>query len=45
MVGRRPTTDEGYKPRFGIVGVDFATQQRTVKASGKWFSEFLVGKM
>ncbi|MBX7141606.1 MAG: beta-glucosidase [Chitinophagales bacterium] len=36
---------EGYKPRFGIVGVDFATQQRTVKASGKWFSEFLVGKM
>lgn len=32
---------EGYRPRFGIVGVDFKTQQRTVKASGKWFSEFL----
>ncbi len=35
---------EGYRPRFGIVGVDFATQQRTVKASGKWYSEFLAGK-
>lgn len=34
---------EGYKPRFGIVGVDFKTQQRTIKASGKWFSEFLKG--
>ena len=35
---------EGYRPRFGIVGVDFATQQRTIKASGKWYSEFLAGK-
>lgn len=35
---------EGYRPRFGIVGVDFATQQRIVKASGKWYSEFLAGK-
>lgn len=32
---------EGYRPRFGIVGVDFETQKRTVKASGKWFSDFL----
>ncbi len=32
---------EGYRPRFGIVGVDFETQKRTVKTSGKWFSEFL----
>ncbi|HLP19006.1 MAG TPA: GH1 family beta-glucosidase [Chitinophagales bacterium] len=32
---------EGYRPRFGIVGVDFKTQQRTVKTSGKWFKEFL----
>ena len=32
---------EGYYPRFGIVYVDFATQKRTVKDSGKWFSKFL----
>lgn len=30
---------EGYDRRFGIVHVDFATQKRTVKASGKWFAE------
>ena len=34
---------EGFRPKFGLVGVDFKTQQRTVKASGKWFSEFLKG--
>ncbi|MCS6935802.1 MAG: GH1 family beta-glucosidase [Chitinophagales bacterium] len=32
---------EGYRPRFGIVHVDFNTQKRTVKQSGKWFSDFL----
>lgn len=32
---------EGYRPRFGMVGVDFKTQQRIVKDSGKWFSRFL----
>jgi beta-glucosidase len=32
---------EGYRPRFGLVHVDFATQQRTVKDSGKWFRDFL----
>lgn len=32
---------EGYYPRFGIVHVDFATQKRIVKDSGKWFSKFL----
>jgi beta-glucosidase len=26
----------GYRPRFGIVGVDRATQRRTVKPSGEW---------
>jgi beta-glucosidase len=33
---------EGYKPRFGLVHVDFDTQIRTVKASGKWYRDFLV---
>ncbi len=32
---------EGYKPRFGLVHVDFNTQKRIVKASGKWYSKFL----
>lgn len=29
----------GYRPRFGIVHVDFATQRRTLKASGEWYRE------
>ncbi|MEI6679598.1 MAG: GH1 family beta-glucosidase [Mariniphaga sp.] len=33
--------DEGFRPRFGIVYNDFNTQQRTVKDSGLWFSDFL----
>ncbi len=32
---------EGYKPKFGLVHVDFKTQKRTLKRSGKWFREFL----
>jgi beta-glucosidase len=32
---------EGYKPRFGLVYVDFATQKRIIKTSGKWYSNFL----
>jgi len=32
---------EGYYPRFGLVHVDFETQKRTIKSSGKWYSEFL----
>jgi beta-glucosidase len=32
---------EGYKPRFGLVHVDFETQQRRIKDSGLWFKEFL----
>lgn len=34
---------EGYKPRFGLVHVDFETQKRTMKDSGLWFKEFLKG--
>ena len=29
----------GYEKRFGIVRVDFETQERTVKASGRWYGE------
>lgn len=32
---------EGYRPRFGLVYVDFPTQQRTIKLSGYWFARFL----
>ena len=31
----------GYRPRFGLVHVDFATQQRTLKASGAWYRDLL----
>lgn len=29
----------GYEKRFGLVHVDFATQERTIKRSGRWFAE------
>jgi beta-glucosidase len=29
----------GYSKRFGVVHVDYATQQRTVKDSGRWYAE------
>ena len=32
---------EGYTRRFGLVHVDFATQQRKLKASGAWYRDFL----
>ncbi len=35
---------EGYRPRFGLVHVDYETQKRTVKDSGLWFRDFLAGK-
>ena len=31
----------GYAKRFGIVHVDYATQQRTLKDSANWYREFL----
>ncbi|KUG09192.1 beta-galactosidase [Solirubrum puertoriconensis] len=32
---------EGYRPRFGLVHVDYPTQQRTVKDSGRWYQQLL----
>lgn len=32
---------EGYHPRFGLVHVDFETQQRRIKSSGRWYADFL----
>ncbi|MBV8485296.1 MAG: beta-glucosidase [Verrucomicrobia bacterium] len=31
----------GYDPRFGLVHVDYATQQRTPKASFRWYQQFV----
>src|SRR5579875_3720546 len=31
----------GYSKRFGIVYIDYSTQQRIVKDSGRWYSSFL----
>ncbi|MBS1714564.1 MAG: beta-glucosidase [Armatimonadetes bacterium] len=32
---------DGYRQRFGLVHVDYATQKRTVKDSARWFSEVI----
>ena len=32
---------EGYRRRFGIVHVDYGTQERRVKESGAWYSAFI----
>jgi len=32
---------EGYFPRFGLVYVDFVTQERIIKQSGYWYQQFL----
>jgi len=34
---------EGYHPRFGLIYIDFDTQQRIIKSSGRWFAAFLKG--
>ena len=31
----------GYSKRFGIVHVDYATQQRRIKDSGRWFADLI----
>jgi beta-glucosidase len=32
---------EGYRMRFGIIHVDFATQRRTLKSSARWYSNLV----
>jgi beta-glucosidase len=33
----------GYTPRFGLVYVDYATLNRTIKDSGRWFASVIQG--
>jgi beta-glucosidase len=35
---------EGYQQRFGLVHVDFATQQRTPKSSFGWYRDLIAGQ-
>ena len=35
---------DGYSKRFGIVYVDYATQRRVVKESGRWFAAFIAAQ-
>jgi beta-glucosidase len=33
--------NSGYSKRFGIVAVDYETQQRTLKSSGAWYRDLI----
>ena len=35
---------EGYRPQLGLVHVDYKTQERIIKDSGKWYADFLLQK-
>lgn len=35
---------EGYRKRFGLVYVDYATQQRIIKDSGHWYASFVASQ-
>ncbi|GMA25027.1 hypothetical protein GCM10025864_27860 [Luteimicrobium album] len=35
----------GYSKRFGVVRVDYETQERTVKASGRWYADVARGNV
>lgn len=32
---------EGFRPRFGLIYVNFSTHQRIIKSSGYWYQQFL----
>ncbi len=36
---------EGYYPKFGLVHINFETQERIIKESGKWYGSFLAAKV
>jgi beta-glucosidase len=36
--------NEGYSKRFGLIYVDFASQRRIVKDSGRWYAGFIAGQ-
>jgi len=36
--------DHGYRPRFGLVHVDYATLARTPKASYRWYRQFIAAQ-
>ncbi len=31
----------GYRPRFGLIYVDYATRERIIKASGRWYARVI----
>ncbi|HEU5200328.1 MAG TPA: family 1 glycosylhydrolase, partial [Ktedonobacterales bacterium] len=35
---------DGYSKRFGIVYVDYSTQRRVIKESGRWFAAFIAAQ-
>ncbi|HEV2581024.1 MAG TPA: GH1 family beta-glucosidase [Ktedonobacteraceae bacterium] len=35
---------EGYRKRFGLVYVDYPTQRRVIKDSGRWFASFVASQ-
>jgi beta-glucosidase len=35
---------QGYSKRFGLVYVDFETQRRVIKDSGRWYAGFIAGQ-
>jgi beta-glucosidase len=32
---------EGYRMRFGLIHLNYATQQRTIKDSGYWYRDLI----
>jgi beta-glucosidase len=33
----------GYAKRFGLVYINYSSQERIIKSSGRWYSKFLLG--